>query len=352
MAQGFIAEIRMYAFPGEIKYWVPCDGRTLPADRYHALFDLIGTTFGGDNRNFKVPDLRNRVLIGNGPDYPSFAHGGEEAHGLVMQEMPKHNHKALASSYTSNVMSPSDNYWPSDPVYVRQPNATMSDQALSQVGFGVPHNNMSPYLAVNYMICVDGIFPGEDFQLEGYLGCVRIFAGNVKSEKCLPCDGRLMVGSKNTAMLSLLKKTFGGDGETTFALPDLRGRAAVGCDLYGQMSPPKPEEGPSEQLTSYKFAEAAGEATVKLSVAQMATHYHPAFASKFKGNIKNPSGQMWANADNRPPITCFTNTKGGGNVMSPAAISEVGGDQPHNNMMPYQAIRYLMSTSGVYPPRS
>jgi microcystin-dependent protein len=60
---------------------------------------------------------------------------------------------------------------------------------------------------------------------------------------------------------------------------------------------------------------------------------------------------MWANADNRPPIACFANAKGVGTVMSPAAIGEVGGDQPHNNMMPYQAIRYLMSQSGVYPPR-
>jgi microcystin-dependent protein len=351
MSQGFIAEIRMYAFPGNIKGWVPCDGRTLPASEYHALFDLIGTTFGGDNNNFKVPDLRNRVLIGNGPGYPSFAHGGEEAHGLVMQEMPKHNHKALASSNASNVMSPSDNYWPSDPVYVRQPNATMSDQALSQVGFGVPHNNMSPYLAVNYMICVAGIFPGKDFTFDDYLGCIKIFAGNVESEKSPPCDGRLMVGSKNTAMLSLLKKTFGGDGVTTFALPDLRGRAAVCCDLYGEISPPKPDEGPVVKLTPYKLAEVAGEATVKLSVAQMATHYHPVYATKFKGNMKNPSGQMWANADNRPPIACFANAKGVGTVMSPAAIGEVGGDQPHNNMMPYQAIRYLMSQSGVYPPR-
>ncbi|SDG63987.1 Microcystin-dependent protein [Dyadobacter soli] len=341
----------MFAYPGDVKYWVPCDGRALEISKNQALFDLIGRAFGGDGAHFNVPDLRNRVLIGNGPDYPMFARGGEETHSLTVQEMPKHHHQALASTNPSNVVSPQDNYWASDAGYVTQANATMNDQTLDMVGYGMPHSNMSPYLAVNYAICVAGIYPAKGFEFDDYMGMIKILAGKWDSDRTVPCDGRLLPVSGNAPLFALLRNTYGGDDVTTFALPDLRGKAAVGCDyVSGAIPPQKDDEGSTTKLTPYQLGKVAGAATVKLTVAEMPKHYHPAHARN-RGNLKSPLGQMWANQDSRPPVPCFANDKGAGAVMSPSAIGDAGGDQPHNNMMPYQAIGYVMSLGGVYPSR-
>lgn len=335
----FLSEIRAFAFPYAADGWVPCDGRSLPIATNRALYDLIGTTYGGDGTNFNVPDLRERVPIGNGPAYPYFSHGGEERHPLTVDEMPRHTHQVVASSNNRDTTTPLDHYWPADAGYVKESNAFMSDQALSLVGYGKGHDNMSPYQVINYAIATKGIFPGEKFSGE-YLGCLTLFPGKVVSEYCVPCDGRLLPIASHTALFSLLGASYGGDGKTTFALPDLRGRAPV-CIAAG---------GHDFGLTEYELGQAAGVSTVTLIPDQMPRHYHPAWAGT-NGKVQSPEGQTWANDDNRPPVKCFASQKGAGAPMNRTALGEVGGDQPHNNMMPFQTIQYLISLVGVYPAR-
>lgn len=337
---GYISEIRAFAFPFDIKFWLPCDGRSLHINQNLQLFQLIGTTFGGSGDTFNIPDLRDRVLIGNGAGRPDFAIGGEEAHSLSIQEMPRHSHQAVASSHDADTSTPLENFWPANAGYVTESNASMNAQAVLQVGFGTAHDNMSPYLAVNYAICISGVYPGKDFGNEDeYLGGTKMFAGKVESKHWLPCDGRLLPLEANRALFSLLGTYYGGDGVTNFAVPDLRGRAPV---CWG--------EGAFKDLTPYKIGEAAGEESTRVTMGQMAWHFHPVLAN-VKGNSLNPSNMVWANQPGRPTVFCFAKEKGVGALMNPAALAEVGGDQPHNNMMPFQAIHFLIALTGEFPPR-
>lgn len=330
-----LSEIRMFAFPSSVKDWIPCDGRALAINQNLALFSLIGTTYGGNESVFNVPDLRERVTIGNGGVFPDFARGGEAKHTLTTQEMPRHRHQAVASSNGANSPTPRNHYWPSDAGYVLQSNAVMSDQAIDQVGYGGAHENMSPYETVNYCICVSGMMPSGP--AEDFLGTIKVLAGKVGSRDWVPCDGRLLAVDQNEALFSLIRFTYGGNGTTQFAVPDLRGRAPV---CWG-----KPKD-----LTPYQPGDKAGEVSVKLTVAQMPSHYHPALAN-VNGNSQQPDGHVWANEDRRPQVNDFASEIGNKVLMNPNAIGEEGGDESHNNMMPYQGIEFWIMTSGIYPSR-
>lgn len=335
----YLSEIRAFAFPFVPRGWLPCDGRSLPVATNLALYHLIGNTYGGDGNTFKLPDLRERVTIGNGPAYPYFAQGGEERHPLTENEMPRHTHQAVASTINRDSATPQGHYWPADSGYTKESNAAMSDDALALVGYGKGHDNMSPYQAIIYAIATGGIFPSGRFG-GGYLGSIKLFPGKVESEDCVPCDGRVLPIASHTALFTLLGSSYGGDGKTTFALPDLRGRAPV-C-----FTTRRGDFG----LTEYQLGQAAGVTTVTLTPDQMPVHYHPAVATT-TGNVQSPEGQVWANDDNRPPVKCFASQKGAGAPMNRTALGEKGGDQPHNNMMPFQAIQYLISLAGIYPSR-
>lgn len=335
----YLSEIRAFAFPFVPRGWLPCDGRSLPVATNLALYHLIGNTYGGDGSTFKLPDLRERVTIGNGPAYPYFAQGGEERHPLTLNEMPRHTHQAVASTINRDSTTPEGHYWPADSGYTKESNALMSVDALALVGYGKGHDNMSPYQAINYAIATEGIFPSGNFG-GGYLGSIKLFPGKLESEDCVPCDGRVLPIASHAALFSLLGSSYGGDGKTTFALPDLRGRAPV-CFATGRHD---------FGLTEYQLGQAAGVTTVTLTPDQMPFHYHPAVAST-NGNVQSPEGQVWANDDNRPPVKCFASQKGAGAPMNRTALGEAGGDQPHNNMMPFQAIQYLIVLAGLYPQR-
>lgn len=337
----FPAEIRMFAFDTEIQGYIPCDGRTYPVNPDDQLFRLIGATFGKEDGRYKLPDLRDRVLIGNGPARPEFSTGGEGAHKLTIDEMPRHRHKAITSSNGSDNPSPKGHFWPADAGYVAQHNSVMSDRAVEAAGSGVAHNNMSPYLAINYTICTDGMYTDGHFPLvNDYIATIRAFATKVTPGAWLPCDGRELLISSNTALYSLLGTKYGGNGTTTFALPDLRGRAAVQHWTYSKLD-----------LTSYGIGERAGVETVSLKVAQMPGHSHSPLASEL-ANTQQPEGQVWANEDRRPPVDGFAVAKGAGVAMSLDALGETGGDQPHNNMMPYLGIEFMISCAGIYPQRN
>ncbi|SDG64050.1 Microcystin-dependent protein [Dyadobacter soli] len=336
----FPAEIRMFGFPIEIQGYVPCDGRSYPVNSEDQLFRLIGATFGKEDGRYKLPDLRDRVLIGNGAAYPDFSPGGEESHKLTLDEMPRHRHKAVVSSGGSDSPTPEDHFWPADAGYVTQNNSFMSDQALEATGKEVAHDNMSPYLAINYTICTDGMFTDGSFPpIEEYLGTVRAFAAKVIPQYWLPCDGRELPIASNTALYSLLGTKYGGNGTTTFALPDLRGRAVIQYWPFDKF-----------ELTTYKIGEKAGTDKVTLKLDQMPSHTHAPLASK-KATTQRPEGQVWANEDSRPPINRFAATSGTAHAMHPSALGEAGADQPHNNMMPYLGIEFMICCNGIFPSR-
>nr|WP_295923220.1 tail fiber protein [uncultured Dyadobacter sp.] len=336
----YISEIRTFAFSWVPKGWLLCDGKALSIKTYPTLYQLIGDTFGGDGEYFNLPDLRDKVVIGTGPGYPAFAEGGEKTHQLTIQEMPRHRHQAVASSNGADKSTPKDNFWPSDGGYVLESDNQMSDQATEPTGNGEAHDNMSPYLAINYAICFVGLYPGNIYEVtDDFTGTIRAFPKKLDAGWWLPCDGTVLPISSYPALWKVIGNIYGGDGVDTFALPDLRGRSTVSC-------------GEPKGLWPYKLAEKGGTASVHLAIGQMPRHSHAPLAHTEAANLV-PAGQVWANEDARNPVNDFSGTKGEGELMNPAAIGESGGDEPHNNMMPYLTLEYMISAGGdwPYPPQ-
>lgn len=168
---------------------------------------------------------------------------------------------------------------------------------------------------------------------------IRMFGGNFAPKGNAFCNGQIMAISQNTALFSLLGTTYGGDGRTTFGLPNLQGRAALGAG-----------QGPG--LSRRRLGEVGGEPSVTIIGNQMATHNHSANANAGNGDSPSPGGAVWSAAGvgrSAPPLAYASarNTD-----MSPNTLSQTGGNQPHNNMPPYQAISFIIALTGVFPPRN
>jgi microcystin-dependent protein len=170
MGTQYLGEIRIVAFGFAPKGWAACNGQSMPINQNQALFSLLGTTFGGDGRtNFLLPDFRGRAPIepgtqGNNPAYNYGQIGGEELHTLVVAEMASHTHTATASSATNTLGPPTGNFWASGIAqYATTPISTaMAANAIANTGSNQGHENRSPYLVVNFIIALTGIFPSRN----------------------------------------------------------------------------------------------------------------------------------------------------------------------------------------------
>jgi microcystin-dependent protein len=164
MAEPFLAEIRIFSFNFPPKGWALCNGQLLPINQNQALFSLLGTTYGGDGRvNFALPNLQGRmpVHVGNGIILGQLA--GETAHTLTPSEMPAHTHTAVGSSTPANLGAPTGNLWATgNAAYNPTPNTTMNPACVQSVGGSQAHENMSPYLVLNFCIALQGIFPSQN----------------------------------------------------------------------------------------------------------------------------------------------------------------------------------------------
>jgi microcystin-dependent protein len=159
-----------------------------------------------------------------------------------------------------------------------------------------------------------------------------MFAGSFAPLGWAFCDGQLLDIGQNTALFSLIGTSYGGDGQTTFALPDLRGRAPV---HMGQ--------GPG--LQNYNLAQMGGAEVVTLIVSQIPQHTHGARGGSANGSSDSPAGGVPArNAAGVPQYSATANAS-----MAPAALQSTGGTQAHSNLQPYLAINFIISLEGVYP---
>jgi len=180
---------------------------------------------------------------------------------------------------------------------------------------------------------------------EPFLGEVQIFAGNFAPRGWAFCDGQLLPIAQNTALFSLLGTTYGGDGRTTFGLPDLRGRAAM-----------HPGRGPG--LASRRLGEKVGTETVTLTTAQIPSHSHTGTTSTTKidlstnvGTSDTSDGQHIGNHLGAFNEDATPDAKLGG-VTSGTTINNTGGGQPHNNMQPSTTVNYIIALQGFFPSRS
>lgn len=160
-----------------------------------------------------------------------------------------------------------------------------------------------------------------------------MFGGNYPPEGWAFCNGQLIPIMGNEVLFTLIGTTYGGDGQTNFALPDLRGRTAVG---QGR----SPSTG-----TTYLMGQKGGSEKVTLTVSQLPNHTHIVGASAQNGNLDRPANAVWAKYNKQ-----YAATPNG--AMSAEAITSTGKGGPHDNMMPYITISFIIALSGNFPPRS
>ncbi|HYP00242.1 MAG TPA: tail fiber protein [Pyrinomonadaceae bacterium] len=168
---------------------------------------------------------------------------------------------------------------------------------------------------------------------------IRIFPFNFAPKGWAFCDGQLLPLSQNTALFSLLGTTYGGNGKSNFALPDLQGRA-----------PMHPGQGPG--LSLHDLGETGGSETVTLLESEMPVHNHLMMANSSPGLLTTPApdrglarsqgGSMFVPGNPTPTLV----------AMADQTLAPTGGDQPHNNMMPYLTLNFNIALQGVFPPRS
>jgi microcystin-dependent protein len=166
MANPFVGEIRMFGGNFAPAGWAFCDGQLLPISENETLFQLIGTTYGGDGQEtFALPDLRGRIPIHQGSGFILAETGGAEEVTLTVQQIPAHSHAALGAAVTADQTS-ANNALPANSVTITPylntaPDAAFNPGAIAPVGGSQPHVNFQPYLCVNFIISLFGVFPQQ-----------------------------------------------------------------------------------------------------------------------------------------------------------------------------------------------
>jgi microcystin-dependent protein len=160
-----------------------------------------------------------------------------------------------------------------------------------------------------------------------YVGEIRMFAGNFAPAGWMFCEGQLLPISENETLFQLIGTTYGGDGESTFALPDLRGRI------------------PIHQGSGFILAETGGAEEITLTVQQIAAHSHPLLGTTSLTNDTSPANNVVAQSNTLDPYQ----STAGGSPMAPQSINSVGGSQPHTNFQPYLCVDFIISLFGIFP---
>jgi microcystin-dependent protein len=164
---------------------------------------------------------------------------------------------------------------------------------------------------------------------EPFLSEIKLVSFNFAPKGWALCNGQFLPINQNQALFALLGTTYGGNGQTTFALPNLRGRV------------------PMHMGNGHTLGEAAGTTSVTINIQQLPTHTHPLNVNSGTGAATNPNGTMVAKAPANtygPPAQLVT--------MNPQCVTNVGGNQPHNNMMPYLTLNFIIALQGIFPSRN
>ncbi len=177
--------------------------------------------------------------------------------------------------------------------------------------------------------------------MDPFIGSIVLFAGNFAPSGWQFCDGRLLSIAQYSAVYAILGTTYGGDGVSTFALPDFRGRV-----------PTHAGQGPG--LSNVALGQVYGSESVTLTTTHLPAHHHPVAAFKTTGSASTPVNDFWAATktgdDGSPYDTLYEAATDGS--MSPAAVSSAGGNQPHNNIMPSLGLNFIICLEGIFPSQN
>ena len=163
---------------------------------------------------------------------------------------------------------------------------------------------------------------------EPFLSEIKIVSFNFPPKGWALCNGQLLPINQNQALFALLGTTYGGNGQTNFALPNLRGRV------------------PIHMSTSHDLGEAAGSTSVTINIQQLPTHMHQLQAINTNGAVANPNNATLGSVNNMYGSAASLTT------LNPGSVTSVGGSQPHNNMMPYLVLNFIIALQGIFPSRN
>lgn len=334
----YLGELRLFAFNFAPHGWASCDGQILAISQNQALFAILGTTYGGNGQTtFALPDLRDRTPRHVGSGTWLGQSGGEAAHTLSVVEIPQHAHALQARSGTAVDSVPGGKAIAAGPreAFARRGGAStnMAAGRVVPTGGHQPHENRQPFACLQYAIAMQGVFPsqsggggGMDSPLP-FIGEVRMFAGNFAPNGWAFCDGQLMSISQNTALFSLVGTYYGGNGMTTFALPDLRARI------------------PMHRSQQLPIGAMSGQEQVTLIPQEIPSHTHALLASSATATDTQPGGNLPARTGG---ATYAPATAASG---QPTSSTPAGGSQPHDNMAPSLPIRFIIALQGMFPSR-
>ena len=175
-----------------------------------------------------------------------------------------------------------------------------------------------------------------------FLAEIRIFPFNFAPTGWLQCNGQLLPISQYAALFSLIGTYYGGNGTSNFQLPNLQGRAPL-------------DQGQGPGLQDYVLGQSAGTPTVALIAAENSAHTHALNADNENATAVSPSGAIymaghWVDGGRKGQVRAYSSSAGN-TTLNPAAVTSAGGNQPHNNMMPYLALNFCIAISGNFPPR-
>jgi microcystin-dependent protein len=168
-----------------------------------------------------------------------------------------------------------------------------------------------------------------------YIGEIRMFAGNFAPVGWMFCQGQLIPISENDTLFNLIGTTYGGDGQETFALPDLQGRVPIHAG--------------TNQGTSFQLGEKDGAEAVTLTTQQIPSHSHPLQANNGTPSLTPANAIPAVLGGNQPGALLYGASTGAGTTLHPNTIQQSGGSQPHDNMQPFLCINFIIATQGVFP---
>lgn len=344
MLEPFIGTVICVPFDFTPLGWLACDGAAYPVKQSPPLAQLLGNAFGGNpGISFNVPDLRSRAPRHVGTSNTRGTHGGTEQSTLTLANLPSHNHPFQASPDPADLTAPSGALLAAASgrgvnIYtVNSALVPLSPGVILPVGGNQPHTNIQPYVAMNFIIANEGVFPNpagpgvtDD---DPFLGEIRIFASALIPSNWTSCNGQILAIASNQPLFKLIGNIYGGDGQTTFALPDLRGRLTLGA-------------GQAPSLSKYKLGQSGGIEAVTLSINQMPQHSHNAVASREQAASNDPSGNflsIQAQAFTTQPLDVILNAR---------TVGTTGTGAGHDNVMPSLILNFCICLAGTLPSRN
>jgi microcystin-dependent protein len=328
----YVGEIRMFGGNFAPVGWMFCNGQILSISQYEALYALIGTTYGGDgNSTFALPNLQSRVPMHSGNGATLGERGGVEEVTLTTNQIPAHSHAFGVSSKFGSTNTPEGTVLARSTLnqFTDSAEATATTGTLGSTGGSQLHTNMQPYLAINYIICVNGIYPNIEGGMydEPYIGEIRWVAFNFAPAGWQLCNGQTLALAQNQALFALVGTFYGGNGTSTFALPNLQSRI------------------PLHMGAGHTIGESGGEQIHTLVSSEMPSHTHLLNASVNAADSKTLENHTFG----------MTTTSSYGyvsdSVSNSAIIANIGGGQPHDNRQPFLCLNAIIALQGIFPSR-